>query len=114
MKLFKKSLFICFSLSLFLIPIFAWGQTSIELSNPLNVTSIEELAINIANFIFLVATALAPLMLVIAGFYFITSSGNPQQVETAKKIILYTLIGYCIIFISRGLIFIIRDILGTT
>jgi len=122
-KIFYRILFIIIISSLtFLIVPSVSAQTcavvcpadAVCIANPLNACTLEDLAINIANFIFMVATALAPLMLVIAGFYFVTSSGNPQQVETAKKIILYTLIGYGIIFISRGLIFIIRDILGTT
>ena len=84
------------------------------IKNPLDACSFEELVIGIANFIFWIATAVVPLMIVIGGFYFMTSAGNPQQLATAKKIILYSLIGYAIIFVSRGLIYVIKDILGAS
>src|SRR4030042_2267882 len=105
--------FIVFSLLTYLaIPAIAIGQVTID--NPLASDSLEDLIDGIITFIFWVATALAPLMILIAAFYFLTSGGNPQQVSTAKKIILYTLIGYTIIIISKGLIIILKDILGVT
>lgn len=97
--------------AIFLVPNFVFGQT-IKIDNPLNARTLEELVDGIINFIFWVATALAPLMIVIAAFYFVTSAGNPKQTDTAKKIILYTLIGYGIILLSKGFILILRDILG--
>ena len=110
MKISKIIIF-TFLLSFCLLPNLTLAKT---ITNPLLYDTLEDLVVGVANFIFWVATAVAPLMIVIAGFYFITSSGNPQQIETAKKIILYTLVGYGIIFISRGMIFIVRDILGVT
>src|SRR4030042_3375247 len=95
-----------------IIPTIANGTVVID--NPLASDSLEDLIDGIITFIFWVATALAPLMILIAAFYFLTSGGNPQQVSTAKKIILYTLIGYTIIIISKGLIIILKDILGVT
>lgn len=88
------------------------GEICIE--NPLCAQNFEDLILAIANFIFWVATALAPLMIIIAAFYFLTSAGNPQQIATAKRIILYTVIGWGIILISRGIIAVIREILEVT
>lgn len=84
----------------------------ITITNPLAFDTIEDLIIGLITFLWRIATAVTPLMIVIGGFYFVTSAGNPQQVTTGKKIILYTIIGYAIISISRGLIWVIRDILG--
>jgi len=86
------------------------GEICIE--NPICAQSIGELIDNILNFIFAVATVLAPLMIVIAGFYFLTAGGDPARIKTAKDIILYTLIGYGIILLSKGLILVLRDVLG--
>ena len=47
---------------------------------------------------------LAVLFLVYGGFQYMTSSGNPKQVETAKKTITYAIIGLVIVVLS-GLIF---------
>jgi len=88
------------------------GEICIE--NPLCAENLEDLILAIATFIFWVATALAPLMIIIAAFYFLTSGGNPQQIAIAKRIILYTVIGYAIILLSRGIIAIIIEILEVT
>lgn len=84
----------------------------IRIENPLQAESLEDLIYGIIDFIWKVATAVVPLMIVIAGFYFLTAAGNPQQIDTAKKIILYTVVGYAIIMLSAGLILVIKDILG--
>jgi len=109
----KKIIIPILLLAVFLVPIFVFGQT-IKIDNPLKAKNLEELVEGIINFIFWVATALAPLMIVIAAFYFVTSAGNPKQIDTAKKIILYTVIGYGIILLSKGIIIVLRDILGVT
>ena len=80
--------------------------------NPLKWCTLDDFIYAITNFIFWVVSALAPLMIVIGAFYFLTSAGNPLQVAQGKKIILYTLVGYVIILVSKGLILVIKDILG--
>jgi hypothetical protein len=107
-----------FSLSLIALPVVAQNceipcpPDTICIPNPLKHCMLDDFIYAITDFIFWVATAIAPLMIVIAGFYFVTSAGNPQQVQTAKKIILYTLIGYTIILLSRGLITVVKDIIS--
>ena len=54
----------------------------------------------------------APLMLIIAGFIFVTSGGSPDRVKTAKNLIIYTLIGVAILLFAKGLILVIKSILG--
>ena len=101
------SLFLFFS---FLTPLLVLAQITID--NPLKADTLEDLIDNIINFIFWVATALAPLLIVIAGFYFITAAGDPGRIQTAKNIILYTVIGYGIILLSKGLILVLKEVLG--
>jgi len=110
MKSYLLKLLIFVVLGSFLSPLGASGQITIE--NPLEAESLEDLIYGIIDFIWKVATAVVPLMIVIAGFYFITAAGNPQQIDTAKKIILYTVVGYAIIMLSAGLILVIKEILG--
>lgn len=85
---------------------------SICIENPLEAESIEELIEAIINFIFWVAVAIAPLMIIIAGFYFVASAGDPGKIRTARDIILYTFIGLLIIFLAKGVIGVIRLVLG--
>lgn len=85
------------------------GQICIE--NPLCAKSFEDLLNSIINFIFYVAMAITPIMIMIAGFFLLTAGGDPKRVDTAKKIILWTVIGLAIILFARGLISVLRQIM---
>lgn len=85
---------------------------SIFLCNPLMACDFQELINIIINYIFWIAVVLAPLMILIAAFYLITAGGNPERVRTATRIIMYTLIGFAIILLAKGLVSLIINILG--
>lgn len=82
------------------------------ISNPLDAETFEELIENLIDFIFWVAVAIIPLMVIIAAFYFITSAGNPDKIKTAKNIILYTVIGFTIVLLAKGIVSVIKQIIG--
>lgn len=83
--------------------------TSFEIPNPFKHKTFESLINAIINFIFYVSLAIAPLMILIAAFYFITAGGNPQKIERGKKIIIYTFIGLLIVFLAKALVSVIQD-----
>lgn len=85
---------------------------SIIITNPIIHTSLEALIGGIIDFIFTVGLVVTPLMIIIAGIFFVTAAGNPAQVEKARGIILYTLIGLFIILLAKGLITFLRQYLG--
>ncbi len=80
--------------------------------SPLGSTNIEDLLDSVINYIFWFATAITPILIISGAFVFMTSAGNIEKVNTAKKIMTYTVIGYAIILFSRGLIAILANILG--
>jgi hypothetical protein len=80
------------------------------LPNPLKYCSFEELISKIVDFLWYLALVLFPIAVVVAGFYFITALGDPTKITTAKKIVLYALIGLLIIGSSKGLIALIKKI----
>ncbi len=86
--------------------------SGIQIQNPLQAAEFEVILDNIIGFIFNVAVVLAPLMIVIAGFLFVTAAGNSDQINRARAIIVWTAIGFLIILLSRGIMGIIRKILG--
>ncbi len=66
--------------------------------NPFQIAlSLLRLVLNFLGFI-------AVITIVIAGIYMIISLGNDEQIEKAKKIIKYTLIGLAVILFSRLLV----------
>ena len=51
------------------------------------------------NYLLTIGSALTLIMIIWAGFEYITSSGNPEQVESAKKKLVYTLSGYILLLL---------------
>ena len=51
-------------------------------------------------------------MLVWGGFEFVTSGGSPEGVTAARNKIIYGLIGVAVALLSRGLVSVLRSILG--
>ena len=99
----KKFLLFLVPLTL-ILPCFVSAR-EIKIENPLKANTFGEFLDSIINFLFNISLFLAPLMIIIGAFHFITSEGNPEQIETAKKIIRYTLIGFLIILLAKGLIY---------
>ena len=64
----------------------------------------------IINLITIIAFSIAPIIIVIAGFYFVISGGDPEKVSTAKKIIINTVIGLLVILLSRAFVAVIQSI----
>lgn len=95
-------------------PIVPTPGAAITIPNPLNATTFQELIDSIISFIFYIGLALAPLMIIIAAFYLLTAGGDPKRVETAKSIIMYTVIGLAIILLAKGLVAVIQQVLGGT
>jgi len=85
-----------------------------HLCNPLGYTTFGELVVRITNLIFNFALILAPLLLIVAGFYFTTAGGDPGRINTAKDIAKFTIIGLTIILLARALIEMIQSVLGVT
>jgi magnesium-transporting ATPase (P-type) len=127
-KNFRTLLFICLILSL---PLAALARSArdcneycqnpegldpprdqICICNPLTSGDLEDIIENLIDFIFTIAFVLAPLMVIYAGLLFMTAGGNASKIEQAKNIIIWTLIGLIIVLLARGLIAIIKQLLG--
>lgn len=103
-----KKIFLFIILICFLIPLKA---KTITFENPFEGLTFEKLIENIINFIFWVAIAIVPIIIIIAAYLFLTSGGNPKKVSSAKRIIFYTIIGLIILFLAKGIPGIIRQLI---
>jgi hypothetical protein len=54
--------------------------------------------------IFGIAAALAVLMIIIAGFRFVTAQGNAQEVGKAKATIIYAVVGLLVAVTAEGIV----------
>ncbi len=57
------------------------------------------------------ATAISVLMIIIGGLYYVMSTGNQEQITTAKKIIQYSLYGLIVVGISYALVVVISTVI---
>ncbi|MDO8264781.1 MAG: pilin [Candidatus Parcubacteria bacterium] len=87
-------------------------KDSVCYCNPLQAGNFEEILSKVLNFIFVLAVAVAPIMIVYAGFLFMTAGGNSEKITKAKNLILWTVAGLGIILFSRVLASLVQSILG--
>ena len=75
-------------------------------------STFEEVVEAVFNFIFWLGMAIFPLMCVIAGVLFMISGGNPQKIESAKKLIFVAIIGLVLFVSAKAITALVRSIIG--
>ena len=104
MNLFKKYTYLG-ALSLLSLPVFslaAQGNGVGQIANPLgNVTDIFTFINILLDAVLKLGAVLAVMAIIYAGFLFVTASGDEGKIETAKSVLLYTVIGIAILLGAR-------------
>ena len=109
----RKILVISSVLTVIFLALFAFfGQVgaAIEIQNPLRYDTIEGLIGAIIDFLFTLSLVVAPMVIIIAGFFFIFSEGDHQKVIQARNMVIYALVGLVVIMAAKGIINLIRDV----
>jgi len=94
-----------------LFPLITEGQI-VEIKNPIEADNFWELLDALIDVIFILSIPVGTIMFIVAGFYFIAAAGDPEKITTAKKMVLYTLIGLLIVFCAKGLVILLLKALG--
>ncbi|MBI2644322.1 MAG: hypothetical protein HYW95_02325 [Candidatus Wildermuthbacteria bacterium] len=66
----------------------------------------------IYNWFFAFSVMILVLVVLYAGFTFLTSGGDPQKLAKAKSILLWAVIGFVIILLAQGISTTIENIFG--
>lgn len=72
---------------------FASTALAVTLTDPLNGVKFPDLLKKIATAVGTLIAGIGTVMLIVAGFYFLTSAGSPERVGVAKKALTYAIIG---------------------
>lgn len=72
---------------------------------------LSEIITGAINWLLGVAASLTILFVIIGGIYYISAAGDDQQMETAKKIITYAIIGLVFIVISYSIVLTVNSII---
>jgi len=79
----------------------------------LSKVSLPEMIVKVVNFSLGLVAALALAMIVYGGFLYITAHGETQQVEKAKTVIIYAVIGIVVIGLAAAVInFVVGAVVG--
>lgn len=76
--------------------------------------SFRSLALNIVNFFLYFLGFIAVVMIIYGGILYVTSAGNQENVDKAKKILLYAIIGVVVILLSFAIVNTILTGAGTS
>ena len=68
--------------------------------------------ITIGNWIFTAGIIIAPIMIIIGAFLFLTGGDNPNQVASGRKVMIWAVIGLALILFARGIFAAFRSIIG--
>lgn len=94
-------------------PITSAPTDEVNIDNPLNgISDISILIDKIIDFLFGIAILVTPIIIVYAGFVFITSAGNEEKIKTAQKVLIWALIGFAIVLIAKSVPAIIQEFLS--
>lgn len=107
----KKPLFSSL-LFLTIIVISTNSASAVTLENPLAATDICDLLKGIVEFLIQIGAPIAAAMIIYGAYQMMFSAGKPESVKKGRDTILYTLLGYGIIVIGWGFVYIINDFLG--
>ena len=98
-------------LTTILVPVTISAQMTIE--NPLGSQNMElwQLIDKIIDFIFYATAVVVPIIILIAAFKLLTSAGEVEKIQTAKKMIVWTILGLILILASYSIIVALDKIL---
>lgn len=85
---------------------------SVCIQNPLTTEKFTDVVDRILNILFFVALAVAPVMIIVAGFKFLTGGGDPKNITAARQMLIWTGVGFSIILLSKGIVLIVRGVIG--
>ena len=66
-------------------------------------STIPDFLAKIINAFLLVLTPIVVIMFIYSGFLFVQAQGNEEKIQTAKRTLLYTIIGAAVILGSKGI-----------
>lgn len=96
------------SISIPVLPAGATGGTGV---GGLTTASLSEIIGRMIDWLLSVAAGLAVLFMIIGGVYYVTAAGNDAQIETAKKMIAYSIIGLVFVIVSYSIVVTINSII---
>ena len=89
------------------------NSDGLNIPNPLGgVNNVTTLVGKIINFLIILAIPITAILIVYAGFLYITSAGNDEKVKTAQKALIWAIVGFAIVLVASSVPTIIEEFLS--
>ncbi|MEA2113205.1 MAG: pilin [Patescibacteria group bacterium] len=113
-SLFLVLFFACLIIILPLLQVEAatYKKVTGGLSNPLQADSFSELIEDIIDWIADIGILIAVGMIIYSGVLFMIAGGSDEKITTAKKTLMWSLVGLAVLLIGRNWISLVESILG--
>jgi len=86
------------------------AAANVDLGQP-NTEETQDVVVNILNIVLGFLALIAMTIIMVAGFYYMFSGGDPEKMKKAKNILLGAIIGLVIIFVSWGItVYVIKQL----
>jgi hypothetical protein len=105
-KIFAFILLMIFSA---IIPFAVHGVT---FENPIQSATFQDIINRIIDFLFYLALAVAPIMVLFGGYKVLTAGESENNLGEGKKIIIYTIIGLLIVLFAKGIVSMLKGVMG--
>jgi len=86
-------------------------KDSVVFCNLSKYQEIKDVVNEVTKWIFILAMVIAPLMILLGGFYMLTSRGDPKMSNTGKEIIKWAIVGLAVILFAKAFVSIITKFL---
>jgi len=108
----KKYILPVLALSMLLVMPVLGATTTFDF-NPFGETKdISTLLSNIIGFLIVLSIPISMILVVYAGFLYITSAGNEDKIKTAQKTLIWALVGFAVVLIASSVPAIIQEFLS--
>jgi len=87
-------------------------SADLQIPKPFGSSSLQDIVASLINVAFVTAGIVALIYIIIGGYNYITSSGNPEQATQAKSTITYAIIGLIVVFVSFLIVRYVLDKIG--
>lgn len=92
------------------------GDPPFTIPNPLSCgnddpnNSLQSCVEKVLSDLLILATPIVAVMVIIGGYQILTAGGEPEKFSRGRKTILYAAVGFAIILMAKGVVFIIQDV----
>ena len=108
----KKILLSITLISLFALPVVSLAAIETIPPGPTSIDQFIAMIDTVSNWAFAVLLAVAVVYIILSAYKFLTSGGDPGRVGEARMALLYALVGVGVAFIAKGLVYLVRVVLG--